>query len=305
MGGSDVFKNLTGVSANEFDRLQWEVAPVWAEGERKRLSRPDRQRAIGGGRDYTLDLKEQLLMTLVWLYLSLNTEALGFFFGVDKSTASRNTRRVLTALGQLGETPSGWPEPPKRGQGKNIEQALRAYPDLLAIVNETEQTSQFPGHPAQQKAHYPGQLINRTKQSTIPVQLITETPPFQGLSSSELQVVSQAAHLRHVERHTFFFHQGDPATTFYILVEGQVRLTEVTPEGHQVLVRFISPGEAIGYAYTYTLVSGYYRPDAFLSSGFENGVHRETAYKLNPLHLQNFRYGSYTLHLMFLLSCRS
>jgi hypothetical protein len=33
-----VFRNLTGVSANEFDRLQWEVAPVWAEGERKRLS---------------------------------------------------------------------------------------------------------------------------------------------------------------------------------------------------------------------------------------------------------------------------
>jgi CRP-like cAMP-binding protein len=241
-----VFKNLTGVRANEFDRLQWEVAPVWAEGERKRLSRPDRRRAIGGGRDYTLDFKEQLLMTLVWLHLSLNTEALGFFFGVDKSTASRNTRRVLTALDQLGKIPSGWPEPPKRGQGKNIEQALHAYPDLLAIVNETEQTSQFSGHPAQQKAPHPGQLINRAKQSTLPIQLMAQTLPFQGLSPSELQVVSQAAHLRQVERHTFFFHQEDPATTFYILVEGQVRLTEVTPEGHQVLVRFISPGEAIG-----------------------------------------------------------
>jgi CRP-like cAMP-binding protein len=241
-----VFKNLTGVSANEFDRLQREVAPVWAEGERKRLSRPDRQRAIGGGRDYTLDLKEQLLMTLVWLHLSLNTEALGFFFGVDKSTASRNTRRVLTALDQLGETPSGWPEPPKRGQGKNIEQALHAYPDLLAIVNETKQTDQFPGDPAQQKAPYPGQLINRKKQSTIPMQLMVQTPPFQGLSPPELEVVSQAAQLRQVERHSFFFHQGDPATSFYILVEGQVRLTQVTPEGHQVLVRFISPGETVG-----------------------------------------------------------
>ncbi|MBN1994106.1 MAG: hypothetical protein JW953_15520 [Anaerolineae bacterium] len=33
-------------------------------------------------------------MTLLWLHLWLNTEALGFFFGVDKSTISRNTRRI-------------------------------------------------------------------------------------------------------------------------------------------------------------------------------------------------------------------
>jgi len=49
-----------------------------------------------------------------------------------------------------------------------------------------------------------------------------------------------------VESQHFFFHQGDRATTFYILVEGQVRLSEVTPDGHQVLVRFASAGEAIG-----------------------------------------------------------
>jgi CRP-like cAMP-binding protein len=78
------------------------------------------------------------------------------------------------------------------------------------------------------------------------IQLIAQTPPFQGLSPSELQVASQAAHLRQVERHAFFFHQGDPATSFYILVKGQVRLTQVTLEGQQVLVRFISPGETIG-----------------------------------------------------------
>ncbi len=89
-------------------------------------------------------------------------------------------------------------------------------------------------------------MLKKNRQSIEPSQFIAQTPPFQGLAPPELHAVSQAAHLRHVERHTFFFHQGDPATTFYILVEGQVRLTEVTPEGHQVLVRFISPGEAIG-----------------------------------------------------------
>jgi CRP-like cAMP-binding protein len=241
-----VFKNLTGISISEFDKLHCKVAVVWVESEHKRLTRPNRQRTIGGGRTYSLDLQEQLLMTLMWLHLSLNTKALGFFFGVDKSTASRNTRRILAVLDHLGET-TGWPQPPKRGQGKNIEQALRAYPDLLAFVDETEQTAQSSDAlPLQQKAHYPGKSIDQAMHSIDPLQFIAQTPPFQGLSSPELDAVSQAAHLRHIERQSFFFHQGDLATAFYILVEGQVRLTEVSPDGHQVLVRFVRTGEAIG-----------------------------------------------------------
>jgi CRP/FNR family transcriptional regulator, nitrogen oxide reductase regulator len=223
------FKNLTGLSIDEFDKLHREVTDVWAESERERLTRSKRQRAIGGGRTYSLDLQEQLLMTLMWLHLSLNTEALGFFFGVDKSTVSRNTRRMREVLTQLDT--SEWPEPPKRRYGKNIEQALHTYPDLQIIMNEIEQSDQLP--------HQVGSSVALTE-------LIAQTPPFQDLAPSELDEVRQAAHLRHFEHQGFFYYQDDPATNFYILLEGQVRLSEVTLEGHQVLVRFVSPGEAIG-----------------------------------------------------------
>jgi CRP-like cAMP-binding protein len=84
------------------------------------------------------------------------------------------------------------------------------------------------------------------KQPDDLVKLIAQTPPFQGLQTTELQEVHRAAHFRQVERDTFFYHQGDPATVFYILVEGRVKLTEVTVEGQQLLVRFVSPGEALG-----------------------------------------------------------
>jgi CRP-like cAMP-binding protein len=77
-------------------------------------------------------------------------------------------------------------------------------------------------------------------------QLIGQVPPFQRLQPAELQVVRQSAWLRRVEREAYFFHQGDPATAFYILIEGQVKLTEVTAEGQQILVRFVGPGEAMG-----------------------------------------------------------
>src|SRR5262245_60811919 len=79
------FKNLTGVRVDEFDQLYQELVPRWSAGERQRLGRPNRKRAIGGGHPYSLDLDDQLLMTLLWLHLHLNTAALGFLFGVDKA----------------------------------------------------------------------------------------------------------------------------------------------------------------------------------------------------------------------------
>jgi CRP-like cAMP-binding protein len=81
---------------------------------------------------------------------------------------------------------------------------------------------------------------------TDDLQRIGQIPPFQRLHPAELQVVHQSAWQRRVERDAYFFHQGDPATAFYILIEGQVKLSEVASDGQQILVRFVGPGEAMG-----------------------------------------------------------
>jgi transposase len=162
-----VFKSLTGVSIPEFDELLIKVTPIWLQREHDRLNRPERQRVIGGGGDYKLALGERLLMTLIWLRLYLNTEALGYFFGVDKSTASRNTRNLLPALGQLGDETLGWPEPPKRGQGKGLDQALRDYPDLWALIDATEQPIQRSSDYQTQQAHYSGKKKRHTRKTQL------------------------------------------------------------------------------------------------------------------------------------------
>jgi hypothetical protein len=164
-----VFKSITGLSIEEFDQLLQKFAPAWVEHEHQRLERPNRKRAIGGGRKYTLKLKDQLVMVTCWLRLYLNTEAMGFFFGVDKSTVSRNCRRLLKVLRTLGEETLGWPEPPQRGQGKSVEQALREYPDLLAIVDATEQRVQRPGDDERQRRHYSGKKKAHTRKTAIVV----------------------------------------------------------------------------------------------------------------------------------------
>jgi hypothetical protein len=100
----------------------------------ERLDRPNRQRSIGGGPAYRLKLRDRFLMTLMLLHLYLNMDALGFLFNVDKSTVSRNTRNIMPALYQLENGSLHLPKPPKRGQGKNIDQLLQEYPELQMMI---------------------------------------------------------------------------------------------------------------------------------------------------------------------------
>ncbi|KPV54231.1 hypothetical protein SE17_05055 [Kouleothrix aurantiaca] len=69
---------------------------------------------------------------------------------------------------------------------------------------------------------------------------------FQGLDADALAAVVQAAHIRALPAGSCYFFQGDPATQFYVLLEGRVRLTQVTAEGQQLILRFITRGEGMG-----------------------------------------------------------
>lgn len=79
-----------------------------------------------------------------------------------------------------------------------------------------------------------------------PIQLLAQSPLFQGLSPTELQAALRSARRRQVRREAFFFQQGDPASALYVLTAGRVRLTQVTPEGDQVILHLIHPGEMFG-----------------------------------------------------------
>jgi CRP/FNR family transcriptional regulator, nitrogen oxide reductase regulator len=75
---------------------------------------------------------------------------------------------------------------------------------------------------------------------------ITDTPLFHGVPPAHLEIVVDAAQRRHVAPDSFFFQQGDPATALHILDAGQVRMTQLTPDGNQVLLRFIRAGDMFG-----------------------------------------------------------
>ncbi len=54
----DLFFRLSGVRLVDFDVLSRQVRPIWLASEKKRLTRADRQRALGGGMKYRLEFDE-------------------------------------------------------------------------------------------------------------------------------------------------------------------------------------------------------------------------------------------------------
>ncbi len=75
---------------------------------------------------------------------------------------------------------------------------------------------------------------------------LPQSPLLRNLSAAQVRAVLQAARSRKVVRDSFLFQQGDPATTLYLLLTGRMRILQVTPDGQQVLLRVVTPGELCG-----------------------------------------------------------
>jgi CRP-like cAMP-binding protein len=77
-------------------------------------------------------------------------------------------------------------------------------------------------------------------------ELLKPVPMFASLTLDALRDVAGVARTREVEPGAIFFHEGDPASSFFVIQTGTVKLTQLTPEGHQVVLRLIGAGEAFG-----------------------------------------------------------
>ena len=70
---------------------------------------------------------------------------------------------------------------------------------------------------------------------------LAATPLFRGLSANEVQTVAAVAHIRKTATDEFIFYQGDPATHIFILRNGRAKITQINPDGQQILMRLIGP----------------------------------------------------------------
>ncbi|MCB8945738.1 MAG: Crp/Fnr family transcriptional regulator [Ardenticatenaceae bacterium] len=77
-------------------------------------------------------------------------------------------------------------------------------------------------------------------------QSILTSPLFKGLNQAKCEAILASAHVHQVRQGDYFFHQGEDAAMLYVMAAGRVKLTQVTPEGEQVIVNYFGPGDGLG-----------------------------------------------------------
>ena len=78
--------------------------------------------------------------------------------------------------------------------------------------------------------------------------LIIGLPPFESASPANLDDVLSSARSLRIPKDSVVFEQEGVAHSFFLLLDGHVRVVKTTPDGDQVIVRYISPGELLGIA---------------------------------------------------------
>jgi CRP/FNR family transcriptional regulator, dissimilatory nitrate respiration regulator len=77
---------------------------------------------------------------------------------------------------------------------------------------------------------------------------LRELPLFASLDELTLNRLALDAKLENVEDGGVIFRQGDPATTFVVIVQGFVRLLRVAASGDETVIRILSNGESVTIA---------------------------------------------------------
>ena len=144
---SSFFRMFTGLSAAEFDQLVSDLEPVWLARKAKTLARRPRQRKPGAGRKAKLLFTDRLLLTLLYYRTYVTQEFVGFLFGVDKGTVSREVQELGLCMAGVFRIP---------------EKKVRIDPDDLeaVFVDATEQPVHRPKR--KQRRSYSGKKKRHT-----------------------------------------------------------------------------------------------------------------------------------------------
>jgi len=219
-----VFLAMTGLQVHEFDELVRDLRPLYAAAEAARLSRAEaaacprhrRKRASGAGRPFAPDVRDQVLLLVIWLRVYPAYAVLGYLFGVSEAAVARIRARVLPVLEQAGRATMheararlarlaraqrARPQRSRRGLGD----LLRDVPDLAVILDTFEQRVQRPqGQDAagmrQADAFYSGKKRQHTRKTQValskPTGELLDVPESAPGPTSDIKLLDRSGTLR-------------------------------------------------------------------------------------------------------------
>ncbi|RWC26636.1 MAG: Crp/Fnr family transcriptional regulator [Mesorhizobium sp.] len=78
--------------------------------------------------------------------------------------------------------------------------------------------------------------------------LISQLPLFHGMTPEEQSEILRGARSSRYAKESAIFEQETEAHSFFVLISGHIRVVRTTPDGQQVIARYISEGEIFGVA---------------------------------------------------------
>ncbi len=155
----------------EFDDIyEKNVTKRYTKHEIQRLSKrkKDRERRIGAGRHFKLDVKNRFLMLLVYYRLYITYTLSGFLFDLDQSNICRDIQKIEGLIRQCVPIPQKIYPITKRL--KTPEAVEKYFPGLLAFTDCTEQQIPRPAVDRERrKMYYSGKKKRHTVKNQITV----------------------------------------------------------------------------------------------------------------------------------------
>jgi hypothetical protein len=200
-----LFKSFTGLTVKEFDDIyDNEMAKRYGRHEIRRLSnrKDSRQRSIGAGRHFKLDVKNRFLMLLVYYRLYMTYTLAGFLFDLDQSSICRDIQKIELLIRKCVPIPQKIYHITKRL--KTPEEVERYFPGFMAFIDCTEQQIPRPENRRRRKAYYSG----KRKRHTVKTQLMV---------NNKGTIIHKTGH-RKGKRHDYgIYKKNHPVTPHHVV----------------------------------------------------------------------------------------
>lgn len=159
------FFRYTGMSLAKFNEISVKISLEYPNFEEKRLSNYARKNAIGQGNKFKHNIRNRIIMLLLYYRLYVTMDLMDFLFNLDKSNISRNISITETLLKLF------IPIPRKIYSGKkkidSLEKLETIFPELIVIVDATEQQINRPQHKTRRDNHYSGKKKIYSKKTQV------------------------------------------------------------------------------------------------------------------------------------------
>ena len=167
----ELVKAFTGLPAETFWELVHAVEVQLPAYERERHERPDRQRAVGGGRDFDQPTVTRVAQILTYLRLHILQQGAALLYGGTQPDVSRDLRRLLPLIQRFLPCPEVWTVK-EESQPLTATEVLTLadLADQRVLVDATEQVVYRSQDNDERKKYYSG----KKKAFTLKTQVVTD-----------------------------------------------------------------------------------------------------------------------------------